>query len=325
MRPPPRLLDQLRDALRTRHYSLRTEQAYVGWVRRFILFHDKRHPKDMGSAEVVAFLTHLATEGNVAASTQNQALSALLFLYRVLLRQELTGLDQTVRAHAPPRLPVVLSRAEAHAVLRELALAHPTHGLMGTLLYGSGLRLMECLRLRVRDLDFARRQITLRSGKGGGDRPAILPRSVEPDLRDHLERVRALHHRDLAAGGGRVRLPHALGRKYPQAAVEWEFQWVFPSQRVAQDPRTGLEHRHHLHPSGIQRAVREAGRRAGVERRVTCHVLRHSFATHLLEAGSDIRTVQELLGHRDVKTTMIYTHVLNKGPAAVTSPADRLP
>ena len=325
MREPPRLLDRLRDALRTRRYSLRTERAYVGWARRFILFHGKRHPKDMGSEEVVAFLTHLATDGNVAASTQNQALSALLFLYRVLLHRELDGLDQKVRGHAPARLPVVLSREEVRAVLREVVNAHPTYGLMSTLLYGSGLRLMECLRLRVRDVDFPRHQITLRSGKGGGDRPALLPRSVEAGLREHLERVRALHHRDLEAGGGRVRLPFALGRKYPQAAVEWEFQWVFPSRRVSRDPVTDLEHRHHLHPSGLQRAIRSAGKRAGIERRVTCHVLRHSFATHLLESGSDIRTVQELLGHRDLKTTMIYTHVLNRGPGAIVSPADVLP
>lgn len=321
---PPRLLDQLRDALRTRHYSLRTEQSYVAWARRFILFHGKRHPKDMGADEVVTFLSWLATERLVAAPTQNQALSALLFLYRVVLRQELEGLDQTVRASAPPHLPVVLSTDEVRAVLRELALASPVYGLMGTLLYGSGLRLMECLRLRVRDLDFHRRQITLRSGKGGGDRPAILPRAADAGLRAQLDRVRSLHRRDLAEGRGRVRLPHALSLKYPEAASEWEWQWVFPSSRISRDLRSDREHRHHLHPTGLQRAVSLAGRRAGLSRRVSCHVLRHSFATHMLEGGSDIRTVQELLGHRDVKTTMIYTHVLNRGPAAVTSPVDRL-
>ena len=324
MRPAPRLLDQLRNALRTRHYSLRTEHAYLGWVRRFILFHGKRHPKEMGAEEVVAFLTWLAIEGNVAASTQNQALSALLFLYRVVLEQELVGLDDRVRAHAPRRLPVVLSRDEVRSALAELSGLNPTYGLMGTLLYGSGLRLMECLRLRVRDIDFHRRQITLRQGKGGEDRPALLPRSAEERLRGHLERVRSLHREDLREGLGRVRLPYALQRKYPGASALWEWQWVFPSSRISRDPHSGELRRHHMHESALQRAVTEAGRRAGIERRVTCHVLRHSFATHLLEDGSDIRTVQELLGHRDVKTTMIYTHVLNRGPSGVPSPADKL-
>jgi len=324
VRPPPRLLDQLRDALRTRHYSLRTEHAYVGWVRRFILFHGKRHPKEMGADEVVAFLTWLATTREVAAPTQNQALSALLFLYRVVLGQEPVGLDDRVRAHAPRRLPVVLSRDEVRATLSELAGLNPTYGLMGTLLYGSGLRLMECIRLRVRDVDFHRRQITLRQGKGGQDRPALLPRSAEARLRVHLERVRALHRDDLHEGLGRVLLPYALQRKYPGASALWEWQWVFPSSRISRDPRSGERRRHHMHESALQRAVTEAGRRAGIERRVTCHVLRHSFATHLLEDGSDIRTVQELLGHRDVKTTMIYTHVLNRGPSGVPSPADKL-
>ena len=321
---PRRLLDQLRDALRTRHYSIRTEDAYVRWARRFILFHGKRHPNDMGAEEVVAFLSHLATEGGVSPSTQNQALAALLFLYRVLLKRELEGLDQTVRAHAPRRLPVVLTRDEVRAVLAELRGMRPAYGLMGALLYGSGLRLMECLRLRVRDLDFERHQITLRQGKGGGDRPAILPRSTVAGLRDHLTRVRAVHKRDLADGYGRVLLPYALRRKYPSASSHWEWQWVFPASRVSVDPRSGQKRRHHANESALQRAVSEAGRRAAVERRVTCHVLRHSFATHLLEDGSDIRTVQELLGHRDVKTTMIYTHVLNRGPAGVPSPVDKL-
>lgn len=324
MRRPPRLLDQLRDALRTRHYSFRTEEAYVRWARRFILFHGKRHPKEMGAEEVVAFLSHLAVESEVSASTQNQALSALLFLYRVLLRRELEGLDDTVRAHAPRRLPVVLSRGEVRDVLAALHAMRPVYGIQGTLLYGSGLRLMECLRLRVRDVDFDRRQILLRQGKGGGDRPAILPRSIEDDLRSHLVRVRALHQRDLEEGQGRVLLPYALRRKYPHAASLWEWQWVFPASRISVDPRSGERRRHHAHESALQRAVREAGMWAGVDRKVTCHVLRHSFATHLLEDGSDIRTVQELLGHRDVKTTMVYTHVLNRGPAGVASPADRL-
>jgi integron integrase len=319
--PPPKLLDQVRSALRTRHYSIRTEDAYVGWIRRFILHHGKRHPKEMGTAEVVAFLSDLALRGRVAASTQNQALSALLFLYRVILRRELEDLDATVRASTPRRLPVVLDRDEVRSVLDRL---HGTPQLMATLLYGSGLRLMECLRLRVRDIDLPRRQITVRRGKGGKDRPAILPRTLEQPLRQHLMRVRARHGRDLAKGEGRVRLPHALARKLPNAAREWGWQWVFPAARIANDPRTGLRHRHHLHPSVLQRAVRRAGVESACAKPVTCHVLRHSFATHLLEDGADIRTVQELLGHRDVSTTMIYTHVLNRGPLAVASPADRL-
>jgi len=320
----PRLLDRVRIALRTRHYSLRTEEAYAGWIRRFILFHDKRHPDTLGAPEVVAFLSYLATEGRVSASTQNQALSALLFLYRVILGRELEDLDATVRARAPRRLPVVLSRDQVRGVLAQLHGLNPVYGLMGLLLYGSGLRLMECLRLRVRDVDFARRQITLRNGKGGSDRAAILPRAAERPLRAHLERVRVLHQEDLARGMGCVRLPYALGRKYPSAERLLEWQWVFPATRFSRDPRSGAERRHHLHESALQRAVREAGLRASVAKRVSCHVLRHSFATHLLENGSDIRTVQELLGHRDVKTTMIYTHVLGSGPAGVASPADRL-
>lgn len=324
MREPPRFLDQLRDAIRVRHYSPRTEKTYVHWTRRFILYHEKRHPEEMGTDEVVEFLNWLATEREVSASTQNQALAALVFTYRVLLRRELEGLRDRVRARPKRRLPVVLAREEIRLVLAELHGLSPTYGLMGTLLYGSGLRLMECLRLRVRDIDFGLHQITLRNGKGGKDRPAILPRSAEAALGPHLERVRELHRQDLAKGFGRVRLPHALGRKYPRAASLWEWQWVFPSQGIGADPRTGERQRHHAHSSGLQRAVSEAGRRAGIGRRVTCHVLRHSFATHLLETGSDIRTVQELLGHRNVKTTMIYTHVLNRGPAAVPSPADAL-
>ena len=324
LRRTPRLLDQVRIALRVRHYSIRTEQAYVGWIRRFILFHERRHPNAMGAPEVVAFLSHLATAGEVSPSTQNQALSALLFLYRVVLRRELEDLDATVRARAPRRLPAVLSREEVRAALDAVRRVNPVYGIMGTLLYGSGLRLMECLRLRVRDVDFARRQITLRSGKGGGDRPAILPRAVDRPLRAHLERVRALHRQDLERGAGHVLLPYALARKYSGACTLLDWQWVFPAPRTSRDPRTGEERRHHLHESALQRAIREAGVRAGLEKRVTCHALRHSFATHLLEDGADIRTVQELLGHRSVKTTMIYTHVLNRGPAGISSPADRL-
>jgi integron integrase len=324
VRPAPRFLDQLREALRVRHYSRRTEETYVHWARRFILYHEKRHPEEMGADEVVEFLNWLANTHDVSASTQNQALAALVFTYRVLLRRELDDVRDRVRARHPRRLPVVLTRAEVKQVLAELHGLGPTYGLMGTLLYGSGLRLMECLRLRVRDINFGMHQITLRNGKGGKDRPAILPRRAEEAFGPHLEKVRELHQQDLAAGYGRVRLPYALARKYPRAASRWEWQWVFPGKNIAADPRTGERLRHHAHSSGLQRAVSEAGRRAAIGRRVTCHVLRHSFATHLLEAGSDIRTVQELLGHRNVKTTMIYTHVLNKGPGAVPSPADDL-
>jgi integron integrase len=317
----PKFLDQLRTALRTRHYSIRTEESYVGWARRFILFHGKQHPRDLGAPEIVAFLSNLADECQVSASTQNQALSAILFLYRVVLRREIEDLDGIVRARRPRHLPVVLSRDEVRRLLDQL---EGTPRIMATLLYGSGLRLMECLRLRVHDIDFQQRVLLIREGKGRKDRPALLPRAAEAPLRGHLKRVRALHRTDLARGQGRVRLPYALGRKLPSAATDWAWQWVFPAARLSSDPRTGRRHRHHLHPSVLQRAVSRAGVEAGLDKRVTCHVLRHSFATHLLEDGSDIRTVQELLGHRSVQTTMIYTHVLRRGPLAVASPADRL-
>jgi integron integrase len=319
--PPPRLLDRVRLALRARHYSLRTERTYVAWIRRFILFHGKRHPLAMGSPEVVAFLSDLAVRGKVAAATQNQALSAILFLYRAVLGRELEGLDAAVRASAPRRLPVVLTREEVRTLLDHLAGAHR---IMATLLYGSGLRLRECLGLRVRDVDVPRRQIAIREGKGRRDRAALLPRAVERPLREHLERVRILHQRDLARGNGRVKLPYALERKYPGASAQWGWQWVFPSSRISVDPRAGTHRRHHAHASTLQRAVARAARDASIDKRATCHALRHSFATHLLEDGSDIRTVQTLLGHRDVKTTMIYTHVLRRGPLGVASPADRL-
>jgi integron integrase len=320
-RRPARVLDRVREAARLRHFSRRTEEAYAGWIRRFILFHGVRHPAEMGAAEVVAFLSHLAVQDRVSASTQNQALSALLFLYRVVLERELRGLDAAVRASQPRRLPVVLSQAEVRALLDEL---HGVPRLVALLLYGGGLRLLEALRLRVKDLDFARRQIAVRRGKGDRDRMTTLPgRSVEP-LRAHLGRVAQLHYEDLADGLGWAPLPGALARKHPRAGFEWAWQYVFPATRLGTDLATGRRFRHHLHETVLQRAVKRAAERARLGKRATCHTLRHSFATHLLESGADIRTVQELLGHRDLRTTMIYTHVLSRGPLGVSSPADRL-
>jgi len=316
---PKKLLDQVRDVLRLKHYSIRTEDSYVDWIRRFILFHKKRHPKDMGRAEVEAFLTHLAVEGNVAASTQNQALSALLFLYHEVLKVEFDAPLDSVRAKKPARLPVVLTRAEAHQVIDGMS---GTYQLMAKLLYGSGLRLMECLRLRVKDIDFERREITVRDAKGGHERVTMLPASRVTPLQEHLKRVKLLHEQDLATGYGQVYLPYALDRKYPNAATEWGWQYVFPSERLSTDPRTGITRRHHMDESNLQRAVKDAVRLARLAKPASCHTFRHSFATHLLESGYDIRTVQELLGHKDVRTTMIYTHVLNRGGLAVRSPLD---
>jgi len=313
-----KLLDRVRDAIRVKHYSIRTEQAYVSWIKRYIYFHDVRHPAEMGAPEVEAFLTHLAVNENVAASTQNQALSALLFLYREVLHQDLGPID-ALRAKKPKRLPTVLTKDEIRRVLDHLS---STHQLMAKLLYGSGLRLMECLRLRVKDVDFAQRQIIVRNGKGEKDRVTMLPESLVAPLQDHLRFVERLHQEDLAKGFGAVYLPYALERKYPNANREWIWQYVFPSRRLSVDPRSGVVRRHHLHESGLQKAVRAAARTAEIPKKVSCHTFRHSFATHLLEAHYDIRTVQELLGHKDVKTTMIYTHVLNRGPLAVRSPLD---
>ncbi len=314
-----RLLDVVRDAIRTKHYSLRTEEAYVNWVRRFILFHGKRHPKDMGGPEIEAFLTHLAVEGHVSASTQNQALSALLFLYRTVLHQDIDHAIDAVRAKPSQHLPEVLTKAEARQVIAQMS---GIYQLQARLLYGSGLRLLECLRLRVKDLDFDRRAIIVRDTKGNEDRVTMLPDSVVEPLKEHLLRVKRLHQEDLARGGGAVYLPDALDRKYPNAAREWLWQYVFPSEQLSQDPRSGVTRRHHLDESGLQKAVRAAARAAGLDKRVTCHTFRHSFATHLLENHYDIRTVQELLGHKDVRTTMIYTHVLQRGGLAVRSPLD---
>ena len=315
----PRLLDRLREAIRVRHYSRRTEKAYVGWVRRFVLFHDKRHPQEMGKAEVSAFLSHLANEGRVSASTQNQALSALLFLYAQVLNQDIGWLDELVRAKRCARVPVVLTREEVRAVLAQL---EGTMHLMASLLYGAGLRLLECCRLRVKDVDLERGEIVVRDGKGARDRVTMLPVRLVPALAAQLERVRAQQARDLADGTGSVELPLALERKYPRAPYEIGWQWVFPATRFYMDPASGRRRRHHLHESVLQRAMRGAVQGARISKPASCHTLRHSFATHLLENGYDIRTIQELLGHRDVSTTMIYTHVLNRGGRGVRSPLD---
>ena len=315
---PKKFLDQVRDALRLKHYSIRTEQAYVGWVKRYIYFHGVRHPSEMGAPEVEAFLTYLAVKENVAASTQNQALSALLFLYREVLQQDLGPVD-ALRAKRPKRLPTVLTKDET---LRLIGCLSGTHQLMAKLIYGSGLRLMECLRLRVKDLEFERRAIIVRDGKGAEDRVTVLPDSLIPLLQEHLQRVKAQHERDLTQGYGAVYLPDALARKYPNADKQWDWQYVFPANRLSQDPRSGVTRRHHLHESSLQKAIKEAARLAGIVKPVGPHTLRHCFATHLLEGGYDIRTVQELLGHKDVKTTMIYTHVLQRGGLAVRSPLD---
>ena len=319
--PKPRLLDRVREAVRARHYSRRTEKTYVAWVRRYILFHGKRHPAEMGGAEVTRFLTSLAVDGNVAASTQNQALSALLFLHRDVLEQDLPWLDNVVRAKGAQRLPVVLTRAEVSAVIHQL---QGTPRLMAILMYGAGLRLLECARLRIQDVDFASNQIVVRAGKGNKDRVSMLPGAVKADLFRHLHGVKRQHERDLDHGAGWVELPWALARKYPNAGREWVWQWVFPATRFYVDRVTGQRRRHHLDESVLQRAVKEAVGRAGIAKRATCHTFRHSFATHLLEDNHAIRTVQELLGHRDVSTTQIYTHVLNRGPSGVRSPADGL-
>lgn len=321
MAHPPRLLEQVRGAIRARHYSRRTEEAYVHWIRQFIVFHGKQHPETLGADAVARFLTWLAVERRVSASTQNQALSGLLFLYRHVLQQPVAELPTVVRARTPERLPVVLSRSEVTRVLAELS--GPMR-LVGILLYGAGLRLQECLELRVKDLDFDLAQVTVRQGKGQKDRRTPLPMSVVEPLRAHLVQVQEVHTQDLAAGHGRVQMPFALERKYPGAAASWGWQFVFPASRVCKDPRYGPPSRFHVHESVVQRAVAEAVRRAGLVKRVSCHTFRHSFATHLLEDGYDIRTVQELLGHRDVSTTMIYTHVLARGALGVRSPADRL-
>jgi integron integrase len=315
----PKLLDQVRDVIRRKHYSIRTEQAYIDWIKRFIIYHGKRHPGEMGEEEVVEFLTHLARDIDVAASTQNQALSALLFLYKEVLKHEIGWLEKVERAKKPPKLPVVLSLAEVKRIFGYL---HGVPKLMAGLLYGSGLRLMECVRLRIKDVDFELAQITVRDAKGGKDRITMLSLNLSEPLRRHLVRVKAQHEQDLEDGYGSVHLPFALSRKLPNAAREWAWQYVFPSSRISVDPLTGRKQRHHVAEGILQNALKRAVDAAGIVKRANCHSLRHSFATHLLSKGYDIRTVQELLGHKDVSTTMIYTHVLNRPGLGVKSPLD---
>ncbi len=317
--PKARLLDVVRDRIRVKHYSYRTETSYLGWIRRFIRFHGGRHPRDMGGPEVEQFLSYLATERKVAASTQNQALSAILFLYREALEIELPWLDGIVRAKRPARIPVVLSRDEVRRILAQL---EGTHWLAASLLYGAGLRVSECLRLRVKDLDFEYRQITVRDGKGAKDRCTMLPDSALEPLQLHLKRVRARFDADRAASHPGAALPTALERKYPSAPFEWPWQFVFPARKFCRSPYTGRMVRFHVLPDVLQRAVKQAVRAAGITKPASCHTFRHSFATHLLESGYDIRTVQELLGHSDVSTTMIYTHVIQRGGRGVRSPLD---
>jgi integron integrase len=319
MPEPRKLLDQVRDVIRIKHYSYRTEQTYVDWIKRYIIFHKKRHPKEMGTPEIEAFLVYLAQERHVAASTQNQALSALLFLYKNVLQQEIVPLPNLVHVGRPKHLPTVLTHDEALAVINRMT---GKSRLMARLLYGSGLRLMECLRLRVKDIDFGNHQIIVRDGKGEKDRATVLPDSIVPELQNHLQDVKALHEKDLREGYGEVALPYALNVKYPNAGREWGWQYVFPASQRSVDSLSGVIRRHHLDEGVLQRAVRDAARETSITKSVSPHTFRHSFATHLLQNGYDIRTVQELLGHKDVKTTMIYTHVLNRGGLAVKSPLD---
>jgi integron integrase len=317
----PKLLTQLSQAIRSRHYSRKTEATYIHWIKRFIFFHHVRHPQEMAEPEINAFLTNLAVKEHVSSSTQNQALCAIIFLYKYVLGRKIGDLGEVIRARKPVRLPVVMTRAEVKAVLENLK---DDKWIIAYLMYGSGLRLMECLRLRVQDVDFNQNQITVRDGKGDKDRVTMFPESVKKPLAEHLNKVKKIHESDIEKGLGRVFLPDALTRKYPNASKEWRWQWVFPQNTLWHNIKTGERGRHHIHETLIQKLVKDAVAKAGLVKRATCHTFRHSFATHLLEDGYDIRTVQELLGHKDLKTTMIYTHVLNKGPSAVRSPADNL-
>ena len=317
----PKLLDQLRTAIRVRHYSLRTEEVYVHWVKRYIYFHGKRHPKNLNEEHVTRFLSHLAVERKVAASTQNQALCALVFLYRHVLQKELGAFGDIVRARRPTRLPEVMTREEVKQLMQRL---DGGYHLAAGLMYGAGLRLMETVRLRIKDVDFGYNRITVRDGKGGKDRITMLPQSVKPVLQEHLLQVKALFRADRQNKVEGVHLPGALARKYPRAGISWGWQWLFPSKKLSIDPRTGIRRRHHMYNRSVQRAVTAAAHKAGINKQVGCHTLRHSFATHLIEQGYDIRTVQELLGHKSIKTTQIYTHVLNRGGQGVLSPADNL-
>jgi len=318
--PQPRLLDQMRHHIRLRHYSRRTEVSYLQWVRRYVHFHGKRHPRDLGAQHVTAFLSALANDSNVAASTQNQALAALLFLYKEVLRVELPWLGEIVRARRPRRLPVVLTHAEAHAMLSRM---EGVHALMAKLMYGTGMRLAECLELRVKDVELVRHEVIVRQGKGAKDRITMFPNTLVGDMAAHLDQVRRIHEADRARQVAGVELPHAYAIKNPEAAKSWSWFWVFPQDHLSTDPRSGIVRRHHVYGQTFQRSLRRAALKAGIVKPVSSHTLRHSFATHLMEAGYDIRTVQELLGHKDVSTTMIYTHVLNRGGRGVVSPLDR--
>ncbi|MCJ7616453.1 MAG: integron integrase [Desulfobacterales bacterium] len=307
--------------MRLKHYAFRTECTYISWIKRFILFHDKKHPKEMGESEVEAFLTWLAVEKNVSKSTQNQAFNALIFLYREVLKQPLDGRINAVRSSKKQRLPIVMSKEETQLVLSGMS---GTTQLMAKLLYGSGLRLMECIRLRIKDIDFEINEIRVHSGKGDKDRLVPLPESIKPALKAHLERVKLIHENDLSKGYGEVYLPHALDRKYPNAGKEWTWQYVFPSTKLSLDPRKNIIRRHHMDPSSLDRAIKRAVKLANITKQISSHTFRHSFATHLLQTGTDIRTIQSLLGHSDVSTTMIYTHVLRQGGQGVKSPLDSL-